>query len=335
VLPRSVTVGACSNPPCFSTVITAWIAVSGCPAKAPPGSCPQAETATTPGDDATGSETEAEAAAEANLEAHTEADAEVGALEPLSTPPIQVVDAPAGEQRVSRVVALLGPNAGQVAVLWHERASSNDDWKPAARRFDSAGQPLGVPIDLSAKPPGHQWPSSVVATDDGGFLAALTAGSAPYGLVLARHDASGKQLWEVEWPAAHEDFIVDPSVALQPGGAFVVAYARSKDWVFEQGDVEAALFDPDRAPLGSFPVCQFCSYPEAVAFGSGSFSVAYTILTAEPAMWVASKRYHHTGLLALEEPQSAEPAETLLALAARPDGGRGAHWHTAAGSCAA
>ncbi|MBI4617117.1 MAG: DUF4347 domain-containing protein [Planctomycetes bacterium] len=158
-----------------------------------------------------------------------------------------VVNSTVGSADVIPSVAVDG--SGNFVVAWMQDTGLGYDI--AARRFDSAGNPIGADFAVNSTNANWQlWPS-VAATPGGGFVAAWQSNDSgvDYDIRARRFDSAGNALgtdFVVNNTTANSQ--VDPDVAVDRSGSFVIAW-RS-DVAFDY-DIRARRFDSAGNPLGA------------------------------------------------------------------------------------
>ena len=194
---------------------------------------------------------------------------------------------------------------GDFVVVWHGRRDDASDWDVWARRYDTAGQPLGSEFVVNATVPGSQQAPSVAMEPDGDFIVAWQ--SAPrdgsdWDVYARRYNAAGQPLageFRVNATTAGDQWA--PSVAVNAAGQFVIAW-QSNLVVFSQ------RFDAAAAPLGAEQeVGGFVREPTpAVAIDAdGDFVIAWDDL-----YHVSARRYDAAGSPQGERLQLSVPGYT-------------------------
>jgi hypothetical protein len=180
--------------------------------------------------------------------------------------------------------------AGGFVVAW---SGQDDDgggiW---ARRFTSAGVPVGPGIQVNSATRGYQQAGSVGIDAAGGFvvcwLTPVPGSTTAVALSARRFDASGEPRGE-EFPVATvENFSFPATVAVAHDGSFVVVwstYLLSGGTNFA-GDVYARRYGADGAALGG-PAVVNSTLPGAQALPSAAFDADGDLLVA----WTS---YHET-----------------------------------------
>ena len=137
-----------------------------------------------------------------------------------------------------------------------------DDYEDVfARRFDTAGAPLGDPFQVNTATFGFQGSADVAATADGGFVVAWEDGNfdAPgedgsgYGVFARRYDAVGNasgMQFQVNTTTAGDQYSV--AVTAPPSGGFIVVWQSfDPDAVSQDAAVLGQRFDGGGATMGS------------------------------------------------------------------------------------
>lgn len=109
-----------------------------------------------------------------------------------------------------------------------------------AQRYDSAGNPVGDPIEVPETEANNQGVADVAMADDGSFVVSWK--DTPLGLRARRFNATGKPLGREIAVSPQEPF-GRPSVAVAPLGAFVLAFASG-------GVINAREYDRTGKPVG-------------------------------------------------------------------------------------
>ncbi|MGG7565377.1 Ig-like domain-containing protein [Rhodovulum sp. DZ06] len=127
---------------------------------------------------------------------------------------------------------------GSIAVAWHvngQETGGSSDAGVFLQRFDAAGTPQGVAIQVNDYERGAQDDAQVVALEGGGWAVAWTSyfqeqtdSNYGYGVFARRLDAAGVALDEEFLVSALPDGSqIQPALAATPGGGFAVMYADS------------------------------------------------------------------------------------------------------------
>ncbi|MBI4617118.1 MAG: DUF4347 domain-containing protein [Planctomycetes bacterium] len=140
--------------------------------------------------------------------------------------------------------------AGNFVISWSDQGGATPDIR--ARRFDSAGNPLGLDFVVNSTTPSNQRDPSVAHDGAGNFVIAWSSVEGlTYDIRARRFDSAGNPLGA--------DFVVntttanaqrDPSVAHDGAGNFVIAW-RSNEGGAAFYDIRARRFDSAGNPLGA------------------------------------------------------------------------------------
>jgi hypothetical protein len=153
-----------------------------------------------------------------------------------------------------------------------------------ARRFDSAGAPLGAKVQVNVTTEKNQGASGIVSDGSGGFTVVWASsvggwwGIPESDVFVRRFDSDATPLsGEIQ---VDESAGFAPSIAPAPSGAFTVA--------FSSGGIHARRFDSSGSPLGDqIAVDEAATYPpisetSISADPGGGFTVAWTLAVPEP-----------------------------------------------------
>jgi hypothetical protein len=160
--------------------------------------------------------------------------------------PIPVNDAAAGTRQLPQV-GMAGD--GTMAVVYDRSVDGDTD--VAAQRLSPTGQPQGPELTVNTTVAGSQQAPRMAMAANGRFAAAWVDNST--NTIKARtYDAAGTPSAELTVSQGGAG-LADPAVAIDPGGRFVVVWARSMP-VGEKGVVMARRYSPAGTPqAGEFP----------------------------------------------------------------------------------
>jgi hypothetical protein len=118
--------------------------------------------------------------------------------------------------------------AGRFIVVWHGYGPGADGYAIYARRYDLAGDPEGAEFRVNSYDTGPQTSPSVARDPAGNFVVSWRGPSldgAGYHVFARRFDPSGAPTGaEVQVNGTAAEDLDDPSVAIDAGGRFVVAW---------------------------------------------------------------------------------------------------------------
>jgi hypothetical protein len=144
--------------------------------------------------------------------------------------PVAVAEAPPGDD--VRAVVVAAKASGEILVAWEESNTfiTPPPWTSVvrARRFDPQGIPLGNPIALNETTAGSLYSvaPAVAALAGGGFVVVWATDSAPAPRIVAQllDDSGVLAGGNFRVNSLDLDFALDPDVAADPLGGFVVAW---------------------------------------------------------------------------------------------------------------
>jgi len=203
----------------------------------------------------------------------------------------QVNEYTTGEQGLPDVAV---DGAGNFVVVWRSYGSSGPDTDQSGilgRRYDPQGAALGPEFQVNSATSGYQSYPSVASTPDGGFVVVwasaytITPGQDTTRVQVQRFASDGSPLgaqFQVETFFTTFQFFLDPDVAVDPSGNFVVAWhsygsVGSDDF---GTSIQARLYDADANPLtGQFQANTYTTGGQntaEVAFApDGSFAIVW------------------------------------------------------------
>jgi hypothetical protein len=166
---------------------------------------------------------------------------------------------------------------GSFVVAWTDYGlySDGSDTAVRARRFDSAGAPLGSDFVVNTYTTGEQADQAVARAADGSFIV-VWADRDREAIVGRRYDGAGvAQGSEFDISATPSNYRSDPSVAAASDGRFVVVWRRDTG-----ADIGVRRYDSVGSPQGGeFVVNSYTTgnqhRPDVTIAADGSFVVAW------------------------------------------------------------
>jgi hypothetical protein len=144
--------------------------------------------------------------------------------------------------------------AGNTVVAWMSDGQDGSSWGIFARRFDPGGAPLTPEIQVNQFTAGAQQNPAISVNSAGRFVVAWESADqdgSGLGVYARAFDASGAPVGD--------EFLVgtetqrdqsDPTVAVSPGGTFLVAWTHRYGSLNSEVSVLARRFDSNATPLG-------------------------------------------------------------------------------------
>jgi len=153
-------------------------------------------------------------------------------------------------------------SGGDFIVVWQSNGSNDSDTSQGsvrARRYSSAGTPVGASFQLNTYTTGTQGQAAVAAAGDGSFVVVWPSNGSTGGdssltsIQRRRFDASGTGLGsEMQVNQYTTGFQSVPDVAERDDGTFLVVWQSSNDNVDTSGwSVHGRLYSPTGTALGS------------------------------------------------------------------------------------
>lgn len=172
-------------------------------------------------------------------------------------------------------------SSGNFVVAW------DSDFDVLARRFDNTGKPLGSPYRVNTYVPDWQSDSDVAMRPDGRHVVVWRSWGGPgAGIYAQLFDAQGRRTGgEIR---VHQGAAGTPSVAIAPGGGFVVAWDRCDFSNFRAGcAVLARRYDAAGRPLANATRVSFDDAdrhvdPKVAFARNGSFAIAWNLCESDP-----------------------------------------------------
>jgi hypothetical protein len=173
---------------------------------------------------------------------------------------------------------------GDFVVVWMSGGQDGSGYGVFAQRYDSAGTPLGSEFRVNSYTMNDQYNPSVAADSSGNFVVVWTSSTqdgSSYGVFGQRYAGSGAPLGpEFRVNTYSTGSQLDPAVAADPAGNFVVAWAGDLQDGSSYG-VFGQRYASSGAPVGSeFRVNTYSTdnqgIPAVAADASGGFVVAWT-----------------------------------------------------------
>ena len=175
---------------------------------------------------------------------------------------------------------------GAFVVVWQSYGQDGAAYAAMAQRFDASGQRLGGEFIVNTTTLASQARPAVASDRRGNFVVvwqSLSQDGSNYGIIGQRFDVQGRKRggeFQVNTFTTSTEY--RPSVAMSPGGAFLVAWTCSAGAARDGSDraVSARVFDANGVPLGAdFVVNTYTTgaqyQPSVAALGSGRFVVAW------------------------------------------------------------
>jgi hypothetical protein len=192
--------------------------------------------------------------------------------------------------------------AGDFVATWASHNQDGSGWGVYAQRFDSSGNPVGGEFLVNVTTTKDQTDPTVAMDSAGNFVIAWTSNQGAAADIYARrYDASGTpQTGEFLVNAVSAKAHVTPVIAMDPAGAFVVAWSSQSQDGSGWG-VFAQRFDASgNAQGGEFQVNTYTqddqTNPAVATDASGNFVVAWQSHNQDGSGWgVYAQRFNAAG----------------------------------------
>jgi hypothetical protein len=174
---------------------------------------------------------------------------------------------------------------GDFVIAWQSRVQDGYNYGIFARRYNSAGDPVGSEFQVNVNGDGSQRDPAIAMDNAGGFVIAWNGyrQDDTYGVFARRYDSSGT-------PAGSEfrvnydttGYQLNPSIAMDDAGDFVVSWANyeSNGVIYTSGKIFGLRFDSSGATIGSeFQIdsnnAGISRYPDIAMDNAGDFVVSW------------------------------------------------------------
>ena len=200
---------------------------------------------------------------------------------------------------IQRETAVAIDADGDFVVVWESEYSAGDDTDNSSiqgQRFSSDGTPTGDEIQVNSYTTGRQHAADVAAGPDGDFVVVWLGDSSEFSNVVKgqRYASDGAPIGgELELSRAQSEY---PSVAMQPGGEFIVVWKEIGDET-----MLGQRFGSDGMPLGSGFIANSSTsnglrFPEVAADDIGDFVVVWQDYREEADRYdIRARRFASTG----------------------------------------
>src|SRR5689334_7228735 len=173
---------------------------------------------------------------------------------------------------------------GNFLIVWDSFDQDGDSYGVFARRFDSAGSPLGAEFQVNTYTTESQYEAVVAASRDGEFVVAWNSFGQDgdfQGIFARRFDAGGNPLGD-EFPVNTYTTGSQqrPAVAMSRAGRFVVVWWDGSGHDGDADGVFGQLYDDNGLPVGGEIAVNTVTtgaqrYPSVAMNASGEFVVAW------------------------------------------------------------
>jgi hypothetical protein len=194
---------------------------------------------------------------------------------------------------------------GRFVVTWS--GSTSDD--VFARRYDSAGNPVGAEFVVNGETAGLQQYAAVGMAPGGNFVVVWRSSEATWSIVGQRFDAAGVRVG-AEFTVSEDTNNSFPAVSMAAESGFAVVWETSNGF-----DVFGRRYDASGQPEGpAFRVntytTDFQDQPAVAAMPDGAFVVVWTSVDAPYSGGVFGQRYRAPNLIFAGWVRVVSPAET-------------------------
>lgn len=175
----------------------------------------------------------------------------------------------------------VGMNAsGGFVVSWSDVEIAGQGSDVKARRYDSNGNALGAEFVVNSYTTGSQTFSDIDVQPSGAFVVAWSSTGGDGDILAQRFDPTGQPVGSVIQVAPATDDRMDPQIAVDDGGSFIVAWKLRDLDLPMPNQIQARRFASDGQPQGGvLEVSDLSTFTNSeVALdsnGSGQFVVAW------------------------------------------------------------
>jgi hypothetical protein len=206
---------------------------------------------------------------------------------------------------VQRAAAVCSDDQSRFVVVWQSYGQDDDGYGIFARRFDSAGEDLGVEFQVANTNLYSQQEPDVACSAAGDFVVVWSSGNSgdyEYGIVARHFTSTGSSsAGEFNVNTYTSTSQVAPSVTVDGTGGFVIAWTSYENQDGDGYGVFARRFGSDGTALGDEILVNTYTAsnqlaPEVAADADGAFVVAWSSSQdAEPSYDVFGQRFGSAG----------------------------------------